>query len=470
MKGRTMNPVIQLKRKILIPIISFALACFALSPTARAVDPPPDGFYPNQNTAEGEDALFSLASGLGNTGIGFEALYSNTDGGDNTAVGDAALYNNITGSFNTAIGEIALWNNNGDNNTAIGFEALFINTDGEKNTAIGSQALLSNTTGSFNTAIGEEALLNSNGDDNTAVGDSALSSNITGFENTAIGVFALDQNTTGGGDTAVGVLALTENVSGSHNTAIGSAALANNTTGINNTAIGSAALFNNTTGINNTAIGIAALGNNTSGLNNIALGFAAGHLTTGDHSIDIGNDGVVGESNTIRVGTEGFQTRTFVAGIYGRAVSGTPVKVNSSGQLGTAPSSSHFKEEIRPMEKASEALLALKPVTFRYKKEIDPDGTPQFGLVAEDVERVNPALVARDVDGKPYTVRYEAVNAMLLNEFLKEHRKVQQLTKDFESKFAEQQKQIQALTAGLQKVSVQVEMNRTAQQMVVNNQ
>jgi uncharacterized protein YeeX (DUF496 family) len=155
---------------------------------------------------------------------------------------------------------------------------------------------------------------------------------------------------------------------------------------------------------------------------------------------------------------------------------GTPVFINANGQLGTTPSSARFKDEIKPMDKASEAILALKPVTFRYKKELDPDGIRQFGLVAEDVAKVNPDLVIRDTEGKVYTVRYEAVNAMLLNEFLKEHRTIEeqkaiiaQLKQDFQSRLAEQQKQIQALTAGLQKVSTHLELSKPAAQTVVDN-
>jgi hypothetical protein len=197
-----------------------------------------------------------------------------------------------------------------------------------------------------------------------------------------------------------------------------------NTTGSDNTANGGSALFFNTTGSGNTANGFQALYRNATGSSNIALGINAGlNLTTGSNNIDIGNVGIADEANTIRIGTDGTQTKTFIAGISGTAVMGTPVKVNAAGQLGTVPSSQRFKDEIRPMDKASEAILALKPVTFRYKKEVDPEGIPQFGLVAEDVEKVNPDLVVRDSEGKVFTVRYEAVNAMLLNEFLKEHRK-----------------------------------------------
>src|SRR4029077_12395846 len=172
--------------------------------------------------------------------------------------------------------------------------------------------------------------------------------------------------------------------------------------------------------------------------------------------------------------------------ISGVVVTGSTVVVNSSGQLGVAPSSARFKEAIKPMDKAREAILALKPVTFRYKEEIDPDGIPQFGLVAEEVEKVNPDLVARDADGKVYTVRYDAVNAMLLNEFLKEHRQVQELKsivtrqeatiaqqqKDFKLTAAQQQMEIKALTAGLKeqasqirKVSAQLEISKVASQV-----
>jgi hypothetical protein len=215
------------------------------------------------------------------------------------------------------------------------------------------------------------------------------------------------------------------------------------------------ALLSNTTGTDNTATGLSALWNNTTGGSNIAVGSGAGaNLTTGSDNIDIGNAGVAAESGRIRIGTSGTQSATFIAGINGAAIgAGVPVRVSTSGQLGTQASSARFKEAIAPTDAASEVILAMKPVTFRYKHELDPIGTPQFGLVAEDVEKVNTDLVARDEKGKPYTVRYEAVNAMLLNEFLKEHRKVEQL-----------EKQIAALTAGLQKVSAQLELSKSAPQ------
>jgi len=329
------------------------------------------------------------------------------------------------------------------------------------NTVLGDDALISLTTGFRNTAVGYQALFsNTTSPENTAIGSFALFSNTTGITNTAVGDVALSHNTTGSDNVAVGVAALIDNTTGFSNTAIGSAALEINTTGNHNTAIGLAALFFSITGNQNTAIGDAALTNNN-GSNNIALGYTAGvNLTAGDNNIDIGNAGVAGEAGVIRIGTTGTQTATFIAGIRGVPISGgTEVGVNSSGQLGVRASSARYKDSIKPMDKASEAILALKPVTFRYKKEIDRARTPEFGLVAEDVEKVNPDLVARDDEGKPYTVRYEAVNAMLLNEFLKEHREVQEL-----------KKQVAALTAGLQKVSAQLELNKAAPQTVLNNQ
>ena len=261
--------------------------------------------------------------------------------------------------------------------------------------------------------------------------------------------------------------ALSANSSGSLNTAIGTRALSFNSTGDSNTAVGASALFR-TTGDFNTAVGHGALDGNTTGSHNTALGWRAGFfLTTGDENIDIGFGvvGVPGESNTIRIGNS-IITATFIRGISGATVpGGAAVFVNSSGHLGTLTSSARFKDEIKPMGNASEAILALRPVSFRYKKEIDPQGIPQFGLVAEEVEKVNPDLVIREADGRPQTVRYEQVNAMLLNEFLKEHKTVQEQG----AMIARQQKAIEALTAGLQKVSAQLEVSKPAPQTVLND-
>jgi hypothetical protein len=324
--------------------VTFLLAFASLAVRGLAVSPPPDGGYPNGNTAEGEDALFSLDTSQGgaNTAIGFDALYSNTTSSDNTATGSEALYSNTTG-------------------------------------------------------VG-----------NTATGTQALFSNVTGANNTATGISALTDNTTGN---------------------------------------------------SNTGIGVAALANNTAGSSNIALGVEAGsHLTTGSNNIDIGSVGVAGEAKTIRIGTRGRQINTYIAGINGVTLAGgVGVIIDSTGHLGTVTSSAQYKHQIKPMDKASEVILALQPVTFRYKKELDPNGIPQFGLVAEQVEKVDPDLVARDEEGKAYTVRYEAVNAMLLNEFLKEHRKVEAL----EAAMAKMQ-------ATIEKVSARVELSRGAPRVVAS--
>jgi len=435
-----------------------AVAFFALASTAQAVTPAPDGGYPNGNTAEGTNALFSLTNGIDNTALGQSALYNTTTSDYNTGVGFGALFNNTLGAGNTAIGVNALFSNTTENigfeisggrNTATGVNALFSNTTGTSNTAMGVNALYSNINGGSNTAVGDEALFNNAGTgDNTAVGYVALHDNRGGFDNTAVGSFALESNTTGFANTAVGRSALLGGPTGN--------------TGDNNTAIGRSALQNTSSGNSNTAVGNSALGTNSSGSNNVALGQSAGvNLTAGSNNIVIGAGvfGIAGEGGKIRIGKQGTQNSAFIAGIYNVSEGGTikPVYINSSGRLGTQPpaSSRRFKTDIKPMAKGSEALLALKPVTFQYKG--DEERTPQFGLIAEDVAKVNPDLVLRDDNGEIYTVRYEAVNAMLLNEFLKEHRKVQDL-----------EKQIAALTATIQKVSDQIALGKPARQLVVN--
>jgi hypothetical protein len=471
-------------------LIALAFACFGLSPMVQAVCQ--EGCLSNYNTVLGDDALINLATGSNNTAMGFQALHDDTGGFDNTAVGYKALLSNTTGYGNTATGIFALSNNTtGIANTATGDGALSQNTDGTYNTATGALALVSNTTGNDNTATGHDALshnrtgsnntatgsaalINNTGNFNTATGFDALADNTTGSDNTANGVHALSSNTTGNRNTANGGSALRSNTTGGFNTATGFEALFRNSTATRNTANGYAALHNNTTGFSNTANGFQALFNNTIGSGNIAVGLSAGaNLTTGSNNIDIGARGVAGEANTIRIGTVGTYTATFIAGIFGLPVTdGVAVFVNGAGRLGTGTSSERFKDEIKPMDKASEVILALKPVTFRYKKNLDPAGTPHFGLVAEQVEKVNPHLVVRDEQGKPYTVRYEAVNAMLLNEFLKEHRRVEEQ----EATISELKNAMKAIVARLkdqdskiQKVSDQVEVNRPAPQIVLNN-
>jgi hypothetical protein len=360
-----MNSLTQSKNTTMLPaLIALTLGCFGLSPQARAVDPPPDGGYPNFNTAEGEDALFSLTTGVNNTAVGFHALFSNIKG---------------------------------DNNTAVGWLALQNNTKGLANTAIGADAMMNNTTG----------------DANAAFGGFTLTNNSTGFRNTAIGVESLKK---------------------------------------------------------------------VNGFDNIGLGYEAGmNISTGSFTICIGNPGVTNDTNSIRIGTTGVQTATFIAGISGVTVpNGVGVIIDNNGKLGTIVSSARYKEGIKPMDKASEAILSLQPVTFRYKQQLDPKGIPQFGLVAEDVAKVDPDLVARDEEGKPYTVRYEAVNAMLLNEFLKEHRTVKEQTRvnreqeatiaDLRMALKQQQKQIATLTSQMQRVSDQLRASGTKLQIVAGNQ
>ena len=300
---------------------------------------------------------------------------------------------------------------------------------------------------------------------NTASGFRSLFSNHTGYYNTANGVNALWANSEGGYNTASGFEALYFN-NGYENTASGSYALHSNSTGEANTASGFVALYQNTTGYYNIASGIGALYNNLTGSNNIAIGaFAGSNLTVGSNNIDIGNPGVAGESNTIRVGVPASLPTIYVAGIYGSvATNGTQVYVNSDGRLGTGPSSRRFKKDIADMGAASETLLSLRPVSFHYKEEFDSKGIPQFGLVAEEVAEICPDLVLRDGEGKIYSVRYEAVNAMLLNEFLKEHRKVEQqeatiaqLQKDFQSAVAQQQKETKALATRLNEQASQIQ-------------
>jgi len=334
-------------------------------------------------------------------------------------------------------------------NTAEGQNALLGLTTGTYNTGVGFSSLSVTTTGKFNTGMGAGTLLANTADQNTATGAGALLSNTTGTFNTANGAFALFTNTIG-----------------TSNTASGAFALLNNTTGVENTANGYRVLSGNATGVGNTAYGSQALVQST-GNNNTALGVHAGfNISTGSNNIHIGNVGAGNESATVRIG-DNNQTKAFIAGINGvNQGSPTAVFINTlTGQLGTtAPASSRrYKKEIKPMDAASEAVLALRPVSFHYKS--DNTKTPQFGLIAEDVADVNPDLVVRDENGEIYTVRYDAVNAMLLNEFLKEHHQVQ----DLKATVTEQQRRIDALTMGLQKVNAQLEASRPAQQVAVKD-
>lgn len=335
-------------------VVTFAFACFGVTPDAHAISPAPDGGYPGGNTAEGQNALFSLTSGTYNTAVGLFSLRTVT-----------------TGAFNTGVGAGTLFVNTGSANTATGAGALLSNTDGAGNTADGTFALGSNVDGSSNTAVGSDALLHCIGSNNTAVGSGALD-NATGFAN-------------------------------------------------------------------------------------VALGFGAG-------------SGVFAANDVICIGTEvagaDVSHTAWIGNVYGMTTqSGTtaPVIVSDSGQLGTVASSERFKKDIANMEKASEAILSLRPVTFHYKTDVK--GISQFGLIAEEVVKVNPALVLPDKEGKPYTVRYDAVNAMLLNEFLKEHSTVQELKKEVAALTAIVKEQ----ASQIQKVSAQLEVRKPGAQTVLNS-
>ena len=391
-----------MKTNIRSVLTLLAFLCLAAAePQAQAVVPPPDGGYPNFTTAEGQKALFSLTTGAANTAVGWFSLFSDTEGSFNTATGAGTLLFNTAGS-----------------NTAFGAAALLFNTTGEDNTAVGTAALLNNANGIVNTAVGSGALRdNTDGNFNTAVGQQALSANISGQENTAIGFVALANHPTGNFNTAVGTSALL------------------NTTAAQNTAVGAHALQTNDTGNSNTAVGNGALVSST-GSGNIALGQnAGGSVTTASTVTCIGTSGANVDNTTWISHVFGVTTQSGMT---------APVIVSNTGQLGTVSSSRRFKHDIRPMEKTSEAILGLKPVTFHYKS--DETNTPQFGLIAEEVAAVNPDLVMPDENGNIYSVRYDQVNAMLLNEFLKEHHKVEKL----EATVADLAEQLQKITAQVQ--------------------
>jgi hypothetical protein len=351
-----------------------------------------------------------------NTAIGAAALGSNTTGEDNVAIGQASLLSNTLGLAHTAIGWSALKSNNGNRNyynTAIGMSSLFSNTAGLSNTAIGSAALRSNTTSGDNTAIGLGALLsNTSGSENTANGTSALYRNTIGKANTAIGGNALFANTIGNDNIANGYVALYRNVNGS-----------------NNIATGAASLYNLTAGNNNTAFGFEAGRNLTQdSSNNILLGFRAGlNLNSASsNNIIIGNAATAADQSTIRIGTLGTQSRTFIAGISGTNVTnGQPVVVDPFGQLGVTLSSRRFKQDIRRMGDVRGALKHLHPVTFRYE-EVDANGSKpiQYGLIAEEVQKVMPSLAAYNRDGSVDSVAYQVLPTLLLNAFQEQSHKI----------------------------------------------
>ena len=348
-------------------------------------------------------------------------------------------------------------------NTAEGENALLSLTTGAYNTAVGFFSLLSNQEGQFNTGVGAGTLLANTGQQNTATGAGALLANTTGVKNTANGTFALFGNIDGNSNTASGVGALFNNTSGFSNTAVGYNALLSNTTAGDNTAIGTTALFSNATGEFNTAVGSQALRDNMDGDSNTAIGDSAGFNITGSGNVCIGAgvNGFAGENNITRI-----------RNVYDSVATERAVYVTSDNRIGTLSSSRRYKEQIKPMENASETIHALRPVTFRYKKEIDARHSLCFGLIAEEVAKVNPDLVTSDREGKPATVRYEAINAMLLNEFLKEHRRVQEqgnTITELKNEIANLTEIVKDQSEQIQKVTAQLESTEAAMRIVAND-
>ena len=315
----------------------------------------------------------------------------------------------------------------------MGYGALNLNSTASNSTAVGFWALKNNTVGS-NTAVGASALAaNTTGGSNTAVGYEALTANTTGAQNAAFGYEALTANTTGAGNTALGYGALIA-TTGSSNTAVGSDAGYSMTAGAGNTVVGAEAGYSPITGDNNTGVGAYALYSLTSGSANIALGLNAGSsLAAGSNNIDIGNQGLSADANIIRIGVQDTQSATYIAGIYGNAVSGQTVTVDSTGQLGVASiSSRRYKQDILDMGDTTDVVMGLRPVRFRYKA-LGPDSPEHYGLIAEEVQEVAPELVGHGQDGQIDSVYYDKVNAMLLNEVQKQHRLIESQTKDLET-------------------------------------
>src|SRR4029077_5682900 len=405
-------------RRTMLLVILVLLGSFTLSLEMMGISPTPDGCYPNYTTAEGCNALATFSTGVGNTAVGWSSLFSVDTNRFNTSVGAGALVFNNADS-NTAVGTAAmLVNTSGFQNVGNGYQALLNNESGSYNDAVGASALYANIDGSFNNALGNEALsTNKYASNNTAIGDLALAYNDnTGHNeasfNTAVGAQALYSNTDGNSNTGVGWQAL-YNKNGNFNTAMGGLTLFFNQSGVRNTGAGYAALsgsFNGMSGSDNTAIGFQALQNNINGNLNTTLGVNAGaDVLTAHNVICIGaNIAGADTSDTCFIGS--------IRGVTTINNDAIPVRIDSAGQLGTESSSRRYKTDVKPLEKASESILSLKPVSFRYK--VHKASTPNFGLIAEEVAEVNPDLVIYDSDGKPYTVRYDAVNAMLLNEFL----------------------------------------------------
>jgi hypothetical protein len=421
-----------------------------------------------------EDAAPSIA-GSANTGSYPVTISPNSIASATITNGSGTLYPSSLGAFLTfdVTAQVQAWLNTPTSNYGLAIKIFNTNAsiglDSKENTntshlpnldielsagAVPEIALPQTTSDSSGLiTIDGVPFLQSYGSDDIFLGNDSGNFTTTGYQNVGIGSAALTGLTTGAGNIGVGYNALMTTSTGLYNTATGFQALYQSTTGNLNTATGAFALKASSTGANNTADGYLTLYSNTTGTNNLALGYAAGmNITTGNNNIDIGDYvyeayksvDTSADTGTIRIGVQGSHLDTYIAGIYGTTVSGSAVYVSSSGQLGMLTSSRRFKKNIQKMGPVSDVLLSLQPVTYQYRPQIDPSGTPQFGLVAEDVAKVDPDLVVRDKDGAPYTVRYEAVNAMLLNEFLKEHQQVQA-----------QQKELDALEAKLSAIEAQ---------------
>ena len=396
----------------------------------------------------GDNALDSLTTGINNTAVGKDALTNDTTGQYNVAVGSGALATNTTGNFNMAIGTEALNQSNANFNLAIGFRVAFQNTTGRHLTGIGAAAMRNNTTGEFNTAIGAAAFFNNTTSaNNVAVGDSAL----TAFNGTTAG---------DGANTALGSIAFNALTSGQENVAVGRRALEFLTSGNNNVAMGWRSGDSLTTGDGNTFIGDQAGRNEGPDVDDVICLGSPGDTDGGQATP---NRAYIGNVHGVTPGSGGVQT----------------VIIDNDGQLGSMVSSRRFKKDIKPMDQASEAILKLQPVTFHYKNKDSKTNELDYGLIAEDVAEVNPDWVIYERDGgKPLSVRYTEINVMLLNEFLKEHKKVEEQQAgmaDLKSTVALQQKEMQVLTAQLkeqaaqiQKVSAQIEASKPAPKVVVN--
>jgi Chaperone of endosialidase len=394
-------------------LLAAALVASCIASAANATQPPDVVVSDTTggNTAMGTGALLNMNGGaIENTAAGYGTLNSTTSGSYNSALGEFALGENITGSYNTAIGQ----------------STLALNSVGSFDTALGSGALSFNT-GSYNTASGYDSLYaNATGYQNTAAGAESLALNTTGYSDTAVGFQSLFNNSTGHQNGAMGFQALFSNTTGSNNIATGANSLRANTTGESNVGLGVATLQNTTTGQNNLAVGANALNQNVGGSNNTAIGANAGLHVTGKNNIDIGNEGMAGESGAIRIGTPSSHTTAFIAGIYTvESPNSLPVYINSAGLLGTKVSSERFKIAIAPMGLVSEKLAQLRPVTFHLKT--DPAGSLQYGLIAEEVAKVYPDLVVRDPAGRIDGVRYDELAPMLLNEMQRQAAEIVEL-------------------------------------------